>query len=389
MPITRGPMTLYKAAELFTLQEKVAPVGKPKWMNLHARLRAEYRGEPAALTGPGLYAVFLRGHLTYIGLYAGKRDRPFGGSVLDRWFKHLTYHSLRAREISFSADALAKMPTLEGPVAMSIAQLSGDVQNSALLGRSEASCTLNKVRFAQHHWDVLGPPNKDGLLEDFSFAYWQLPREWADKIPDDIDVPPSQWVKRHWLRTPEREMIRRLDPVCNSQTVSAAVIDGATVAEVEDAATCLFATFPVGQVDAPFSPVEEEAGSRDDDESVVEDQVSATSIGEALLTELQQDCPAGFLVYATDVPDIRIALVAPIGRIKVIVEFGPKALKGKTHASVAACAQLGFEGRSLDNGKSEFTFDPARHGASDLIALAGAAMTRLIDAGFSVTALRT
>ncbi len=90
MPTTHGTMTLYQAAELFTLQEKVAPAGKPAWMNLHARPRPHYRGEPPALTGPGLYAVFLRGHLTYIGLYAGKKDRPFGGSVLDRWFKHLT-----------------------------------------------------------------------------------------------------------------------------------------------------------------------------------------------------------------------------------------------------------------------------------------------------------
>lgn len=377
MPTTHGTMTLYQAAELFTLQEKVAPAGKPAWMNLHARPRPQYRGEPPALTGPGLYAVFLRGHLTYIGLYAGKKDRPFGGSVLERWSKHLTYHSLRAGEVCFSAAALAAMPQLDGPAASEIAQLSTDIANSALLGTHGASCTLNKVRFAQHHWDRLGPPNKDSLLEDFSFGYWQLPRDWAAQIPDDRDIAASHWVKRHWLRGPERAMIRALAPVCNNETTVDEVTDGASVAEVEAAAARLFATF-----DAPHAEVQPETlVETEDEESRAEEAVSATPAGEALLHDLEQDCPAGFLVYATDLPDIRIALADPVGRTKVMVELRPNTLKGKTHASVAACTRLDFEARARDDGKSEYRFDPERHGAADLFALAGAALARLAEAG--------
>jgi hypothetical protein len=74
-------MPIYRAERFFRYRVVEHKATTPEWMNLVVDRREEWRGEHEAFKGPGLYGVFLDCTLFYVGLYAGKKDHPFGGSV--------------------------------------------------------------------------------------------------------------------------------------------------------------------------------------------------------------------------------------------------------------------------------------------------------------------
>ena len=137
-------MPFYRASELFTLRPVPPTLGKPAWMNLRAVPRAPWAGEPEALRGPGIYGMFHDDRLVYVGLYAGKAERPFGGSVLERWEKHVTYQTLRSPYVTFARRHLKHLHALaaaepNGPIETIVAMLALNGDESPLLQRKGGS----------------------------------------------------------------------------------------------------------------------------------------------------------------------------------------------------------------------------------------------------------
>jgi hypothetical protein len=382
---------IYTASDLFNLLETLPVAGKPTWMNLRAIVRPEWRGEPEALTGPGVYGVFLDGNLFYIGLYAGKADRPFGGSVLERWRKHATYHILRAPEVVFAKSQLDRIvKELTGPAVdiASCVALEMDATRSPLTEKHGSSCTFNKARFAAQRWQTLRPGNEDTLLTRISFVYQQLPRSW-DLRREIVEAErASQWVKRQWIRPVEKALIEAFNPICNSETIPGTERDGIGPDEVERMIAKLFnRDGKTGPAVEAFSDAVEGANvSTDPSTDEAEGDATFGEIkfrarlspdGEALIENLSARCPGGMMVGFTDTPDLRLYVSQP--RRRVLLTMSARAdglINCRTLASVAACRVLGFDAQEERDGpmKAGFTLNPTAVDLTDIVAIAGAAV---------------
>jgi hypothetical protein len=391
-------MTTYTASNLFTLRETIPVAGKPAWMNLRAAVRPEWRGEPEALTGPGVYGVFLDGSLFYIGLYAGKADPPFGGSVLERWRKHATYHILRAPEVVFAKSQLDRIVAeLTGPavdIAACVA-LETDATKSPLVEKHGGSCTFNKARFAARHWETLGPGNEETLLARISFVYHQLPRNWDSRRETVGGESGSRWVKRHWLRPVEKALIAAFRPICNGETALGSERDRVGPDEVEKMMATLFGG------DGEAGPAAENDGadlgsegisldtSMTETESADEDDATdgerkfrahLSTDGLALVEELSARCPRSMTIAFTDTPDLRLYASQPSRRVLLTMKARVDGLiTCHTLASVAVCRALGFDAKEQRGGpmKAGFTLDPVAVDLTDLVAVGGAAIQSL------------
>lgn len=387
-------MTIYTANDLFTLRETIPVAGKPGWMNLRAAVRPEWRGEPEALTGPGVYGVFLDGSLFYIGLYAGKSGRPFGGSVLERWSKHATYHILRAPEVVFAKSQLDRIiAELKGPaadIAVCVAQ-EADAAKSPLVEKHGGSCTFNKARFAERHWETLGPGNEDTLLARISFVYHQLPRSWDARRNTVDGEGGSRWVKRHWLRPVEKVLIEAFHPICNGETKPGTERNGIGPDEVEKMMATLFGgdgeTHPVSENDCADgenegTSIDTSTAEGDDDATDGERKFRArlSTDGAALVEELSARCPRSMTIGFTDTPDLRLYASQPRRRVLLTMSTRADGLfTCHTLASVAVCRALGFDAQEERGGpmKAGFTLDPMAVDVTDLVAVGGAAVQSL------------
>lgn len=390
-------MTIYTADDLFTLRETIPVAGKPAWMNLRAVVRPEWRGEPEALTGPGVYGVFLDGSLFYIGLYAGKAGRPFGGSVLERWSKHATYHILRAPEVAFAQSQLDRIfgeltrPAVDMAACVALKRSGAE---SPLVEKHGGSCTFNKARFAARHWETLGPGNEATLLARISFVYHRLPRSWDSRRETIEGEVASRWVKRQWLRPVEKALIRALRPICNAETTPGTEREGIGHDEVERMMAALFAgdgeTNPVSHDLGPdggddstsldTSPDEGEGeGEGDDDATSGERDFRARLSGDgaALVEELSVRCPRSMTIAFTDTPDLRLYTSQPRRRVLLTMKArGDGMITCHTLASVAVCRALGFDAREERGGsmRAGFALDPVAIDVTDLVAVGGAAV---------------
>jgi hypothetical protein len=388
-------MTIYTASDLFTLRETIPVAGKPAWMNLRAAVRPEWRGEPKVLTGPGVYGVFLDGYLFYIGLYAGKAGRPFGGSVLERWRKHATYHILRAPEVVFAKSQLDRIiGELTGPavdIAACVAQ-EADAARSPLVAKHGGSCTFNKARFATRHWGTLGLGNEDALLARISFVYHQLPRSWDDRRETVDGAGASRWVKRHWLRPVEKALIEAFHPICNSETTVASDRDGIGHDDVQRLMAALFdsggETSPApegccpdaGDDDVSFDPSTDETESGDMTPGERDFRARLSTDGAALVEEFSARCPRGMTIDFTNTPDLRLYVSQPRRRALLTMKARADGLiTCHTLASVFVCRALGFDVKEERGGpmKTGFTLDPRAVDVTDLVAVGGAAVQSL------------
>ncbi|WP_332746238.1 hypothetical protein [Sphingomonas sp. ZB1N12] len=363
-------------------------------MNLRTAVRPEWRGEPEALTGPGIYGVFLDGSLFYIGLYAGKACRPFGGSVLERWSKHATYHILRAPEVVFAKSQLDRIiAELTGPaadIAACVAQET-DAAKSPLLEKHGGSCTFNKARFAARHWETLGPGKEETLLARISFVYHQLSRSWATRRETVDGEGGSRWVKRHWLRPAEKALIEAFNPICNGETTPGSERDGIGPDEVEKMMAALFGddgdTRHVSENDGADlgnegTSLDTSTAKDDDDATDGERKFRArlSTDGAALVEELSTRCPRSMTIGFTDTPDLRIYVNQPRRRVLLTMSTcADGQIACHTLASVAVCRALGFDAKEERGGpmKAGFTLDSRAVDVTDLVAVGGAAVQPL------------
>lgn len=219
-----GPL---KASEVLTLHDDIVP-GLPAFANLKARRRADARNLES-LKGPGIYGLFCKGRLYYVGIYTGAAKKTFTGSVLDRWYMHLTYHSLRSPKIRFVASSMQRiLRELKGEPADTFAEMLGgrdlsidDLRNANVpfIG-SGPSCTFNKAVFASRNWDVFAPGNEETMLSEVTFVYGRIEDASAALLAEAAGTDAYHWAKYNWLETRETALVDELRPICNSVTDS-------------------------------------------------------------------------------------------------------------------------------------------------------------------------
>ncbi|ARU18088.1 hypothetical protein A9D14_17505 (plasmid) [Croceicoccus marinus] len=199
------------------------------------------------------------------------------------------------------------------------------------------------------------------------------------------------WVKSHWLASMERELIRELRPICNSQTSPGTERSDVGPEEFEVMVqTKMESKFEAcrDSVPAPASAADMEALA-EDEESLTDPNSSLFIEGaadvdrpkvETLLEDLELACPSAWEIYSTNTPDIRIQTKKPIGRTRVLLTLRSN-FWGDTEADIEMCNLLGFEAKvgNAPRLSNSFRFDPERHGPADLFVLAGVTLQRIFS----------
>lgn len=385
-----------KAADLFTLAPDGPIPGKPDFMNLKAVPHLRGRARPAELRGSGIYGVFLRDRLFYVGIYTGAGSTPFAGSVLDRWDKHLTYQTLRSPKVTFCRRALAEIVGMSGAPVEAIADATGGRGSSIaalvpeehpLLASGGASCTANKARFALENWDIFGPGGEAQMLEEVTFVYGRLlpePQVLALLEGSESDAR-YLWIKHKWLSVREGKLIEDLRPACNHQTDSDQARTDVTSAMFIDALHTQF-SIDLRPLDEANSAIEIVAVQAQEDAASESEELPEyqpneprfrsrlSEAGETLVAELERAVPAAMQLGYTDTPDLRLYL-EPRHRVLMRVETRSAGqLLIHSHASVATCAALGFVASSRADGWSSFPLDPDVADVATLLAIAGASL---------------
>jgi len=393
----------YRASEIFTLQDTPTAEGKPSFASLKAVRRPEWKGTPEEFKGPGIYGLFCQGKLFYVGLFAGSSKNAFGSSVLTRWFKHLTFQTLRSPEITFVASNLNKLKNLGGPAAEAFAELTGGLNNDVsqwtsehtpLIGKAGhgASCTFHKGRFAVKNWAVFAPGNEERMLSDISFIYVQIKQDSTHLLGNSKGSERAAWVKKKWLKTREAALINDLAPICNSESIEYREDVGVDefLASVRSQFNTPLAQFEVGDAEFHREIIkladdivdEQEAIETESDTSEIRLRRKLSDQGEALIDDLYENHPPGLTIGCTNTPDFRIWFQPAKGtQRRVLMILIPRAdgkIRCEVTASVATCQVAGFDARrSADNTKSQFEFDPAELHASSLFLLIGAAVQQI------------
>lgn len=220
-----GPLT---AGEIFVLKKDKLKAGQPVYADLKAVAYGEWARKPASLKGPGIYAVFCKGFLIYVGIYTGKRGQTFTGTVLDRWHKHLTYFAMRSPKLAFGPKNLKKiLETLDGEPIDALAELVGGRELTLVdLAKTVApflrgySCTHHKARFASQYWELLRPGNEPEMLQEMSFAYARFTDETSALLGPSLGRPDGyKWIKNRWLEPREKILVSRYMPICNKESI--------------------------------------------------------------------------------------------------------------------------------------------------------------------------
>lgn len=389
-------MGVYYAKDYLTYRIVEPKPYLPNFANL--TVRRLNGGDAGDFAGPGIYGVFHDDELFYVGLYAGNQHAPFGGTVFDRWARHIICHIVRAPDLRFARSSWVTI--LNEPNSATCNALAACLPqgwNANNLPHDHRlfvspNCTLNKVRFVDKHPELLSQKPSE-LIEHFSFVYVQWPRE-AENWLDPAAPVPSRWVKAHWLASIETKLITELRPICNAQTPSGEERTDVDTAEFEKILTTAMKN-KVAELAAArgvlpgVAPQEDPAliePDEQDEEELNEEAfadrvfVSGYNQGYDLTNNLRMNCPPEWDVYCTATPDIRIALTQPIDGTSVLLTLSPN-MRGKTEASREECKALGITVLNVTRERlcTKFQFDPGRHGPDHLFKLARETMKRIID----------
>jgi len=115
------------------------------------------------------------------------------------------------------------------------------------LEHGSIKATYNKARFAKLHWAELRQATPEMLLESFSFAYRRI------EFPH-TPVPEKDEIKKCWIDPIEKRLIRKFQPICNTEFRSDNDGHAARIDEVSEAFDKEFAVQPaLTAVTAPNS----------------------------------------------------------------------------------------------------------------------------------------
>ena len=202
-----GTLEQRRLQEVCLLSLSVADDGMPDWANLVGKPVLINPSNGRDLAGGGVYACFWDGILIYIGSFVGPKGDPLGGHVAERIYKHAIGFTLRARQLGFSKRPLRSIMTnLDHPIAR---ELQGKRKASDRLEQGSIKATYNKARFAARHWEDLRNASPKMLSERFTFVYRRIAPAFS---PHD-----KQLVKERWIKPIERRLVRRFEPICNTE----------------------------------------------------------------------------------------------------------------------------------------------------------------------------
>ena len=198
----------YNATDIFSVVQLNPLNGNPDWANL--KIESTGRLAPLDVRGPGIYGIFFRERLIYIGKFLGTQADICGGNVCSiRWAKHIGTLSLRDRRISFSNKAItmirdqcAKEPPFDDIIRASehpIPVVTDD--------RGRVS-SFNRACFAAEHWDFFTTLADARGLVDFRLLYVKL---------DDAEINGRDNL-RQIIGEAETKLIAALRPRCNKET---------------------------------------------------------------------------------------------------------------------------------------------------------------------------
>jgi len=186
--------------------------------------------------GAGLYAIFYKGSLIYIGKFLGTRVDWKKGSILDsRWMKHLKALTLLGREVSFSkkswSSVQAAINSSGDHGCKEVATLRSNIRGSdGDLMITDMGCRVSfeKYAFAEEIRIERGDPAE--ALGDLDFLYL--------RYSGSKDTPSV----RERVSAAENEAIKKFRPRCNVLKGSEAPVE-AGKAEVESTITQLMAKY--------------------------------------------------------------------------------------------------------------------------------------------------
>lgn len=204
---------VYKGTDLFNIKPVVPRTrrGETERMPDIFNLTFHYNShDRQTLTGGGIYAIYYKGELLYIGIYTGEQRVPFVANVAEeRFWKHLEALTLRGRSVGFSVQ------NYESAVKLAISR-----PNCPLIRTLKKTCVPRgngsvktyprKVEFASDNWHAFSSIESNSALDDFTFAYGRVGAN------DFIKSITYQQVK-NYLGAIENELLGNLKPRYNEK----------------------------------------------------------------------------------------------------------------------------------------------------------------------------
>lgn len=162
------------------------------------------------LTGGGIYAVYYKGELLYIGIHTGDKGVPFVANVAEeRFWKHLEALTLRGRSVGFSVQnyELAIKLAASRPNCPLIQTLK---ETRVPRGNGSVKTYPCKVEFASDNWHAFSCIESNSALDDFTFAYGRV------SVEHFVRGVKYQQVK-NYLGVIENNLLGNLKPRCNEK----------------------------------------------------------------------------------------------------------------------------------------------------------------------------
>jgi len=163
----------------------------------------------ANLKGPGLYGVFYRGKLIYIGKFLGTRTNPFSGNiVVKRWWTHFASLTMRGHRLSFPKTTLTNL--LEGTLTALDPGIRDALTKAAQTLSKDRGCvtSMNRALFSNQNWTTFNCAEPQALLRSFSFIYVRIA---PSALADTVDA------LRERISYAEKIVIARLQPIANKE----------------------------------------------------------------------------------------------------------------------------------------------------------------------------
>ena len=170
-------------------QASLATIGGPEWFR-----------------GAGLYGLFYKGSLIYIGKFLGQKNNPWAGNiVVNRWWAHIATVTAFGHRISFSPSIWQQLQD-ESPNHPLIIALGKVVRQQVFATDRGGATSLKRLMFARKHWDTFGHGQPENILRDFCFVYVRATGNGAGNDIEGI---------RQAISSAEQDAVVEFSPCCN------------------------------------------------------------------------------------------------------------------------------------------------------------------------------
>lgn len=183
------------AADIFDIKNTTPMYGMPSFSNL------EFSRKISEIKGCGIYLIFYKQKLIYIGKFRGSKSNAFEGSIFSaRWNRHLQTLTLRGNKISITQNIINER--LNETLFNKLRQCDPQV-----LSKDKGFIVpSNRLKFANLYWETF-QQNKYDWLNDFEFSYVQFnPEKWQNYNTNQL---------RTIVSIAEDNIIKKIQPLVN------------------------------------------------------------------------------------------------------------------------------------------------------------------------------